>query len=92
MTIKLRNSNTTEIIRAATFAEWQESINSGEEGHIDVDGVTCYVDGNPDRVAGGESDDADVGRVKLTTKGEVLVVWDSGVTTWTPVTLLAAGV
>lgn len=43
MANKLYNSNTSEFIRNATDEETIDSLNAGPEGHIKVDGITCYV-------------------------------------------------
>jgi len=39
----LTASDTNEVIRKATVDEAAESANAGEEGHILVDGIRCYV-------------------------------------------------
>jgi hypothetical protein len=39
----LQDSETDEVIRAATADEAAESANAGAEGHILIDGRRCYV-------------------------------------------------
>lgn len=43
-TFNLCDSETGEVIRAATVQEACESAVAGPEGHIMVDGVQCYVE------------------------------------------------
>lgn len=43
--MKLMNYKTGEEIREATINEAARSMTAGPEGVIDVDGLSCYVDG-----------------------------------------------
>jgi len=75
--MQLRRSNTTEVVREATIAEWRESSLAGLGGHILVDGVICYVEG--DLVGPESSIDTEVdGAVNLVTRfGPVAMASDT---------------
>ena len=51
--MKLMSYKTGETLRAATVEEYEESVaaaaRDGGRGVIEVDGVACYVEGEPGR-------------------------------------------
>lgn len=85
----LRNYGTAEVIREATLEEMALSVEAAEmdggAGVIDVEGTSCYVDGDRIEVDCDEtSEDYDRGTIlRRRPNGDVLIGWDSGVQTWT---------